>query len=266
MRNLSQADAALASAIDRLTRLRLGTTAEINAVQLLKAELNSARAALDETRSRITALEEENRSLRNSPEAAARAMLSRFGAMFEHALDAILIADDDGRYIAANPAACSLLGYSREELLQCTVADVTPESHRHLVPQAWREFIASGTMNGEYLVQRRSGETIAVEFRAVANVLPGEYLSILRDVSRLRHAQQNLHARQQEQRVQALNALYAVLDTLLAARLDAQADRGWRATFMAPRTEIIGAEIERAMGNVRAAIDSLEEPDPGALG
>jgi PAS domain S-box-containing protein len=47
-------------------------------------------------------------------------------ALFDTALDAILLADDRGRYVDANPAACTLLGYDREELLQRGVLDVTP--------------------------------------------------------------------------------------------------------------------------------------------
>ncbi|MEZ4637974.1 MAG: PAS domain S-box protein [Caldilineaceae bacterium] len=44
-------------------------------------------------------------------------------ALFESALDAILIADDEGRYIDANPAASELFGLSRESLIGRTVRD-----------------------------------------------------------------------------------------------------------------------------------------------
>ena len=37
---------------------------------------------------------------------------------------AILVADDEMRYVAANATACELLGYSREELLRLRVTDV----------------------------------------------------------------------------------------------------------------------------------------------
>ncbi|MDQ4072251.1 MAG: PAS domain-containing protein, partial [Actinomycetota bacterium] len=38
-------------------------------------------------------------------------------AAFEHALDAMLLADDGRRYIDANSAACSLLGLPYEEVV-----------------------------------------------------------------------------------------------------------------------------------------------------
>ena len=41
----------------------------------------------------------------------------RLGLVFEHVADAIFLAETDGRIIDANPAACRMLGYTREELL-----------------------------------------------------------------------------------------------------------------------------------------------------
>jgi PAS domain S-box-containing protein len=38
--------------------------------------------------------------------------------LLEHTADAIFVADLDGRIIDVNPAACSLLGYERQELLK----------------------------------------------------------------------------------------------------------------------------------------------------
>jgi PAS domain S-box-containing protein len=38
--------------------------------------------------------------------------------LLEHVADAVFVADVDGRIIDVNPAACSLLGYEREELVK----------------------------------------------------------------------------------------------------------------------------------------------------
>ena len=49
---------------------------------------------------------------------------SKYRALFEGAADAILVADEQGRYVDANPAAVALLGYDRDQLLSMAVGDV----------------------------------------------------------------------------------------------------------------------------------------------
>ena len=47
---------------------------------------------------------------RKEAEERVRLAETEFRAVFEGAMDAILVADDDGRYLAVNPAAGELLG------------------------------------------------------------------------------------------------------------------------------------------------------------
>jgi PAS domain-containing protein len=47
-----------------------------------------------------------------------------FGALFRGTRDAVLVADRTGRCIEANPAAESLLGFERDELLQLHLSDI----------------------------------------------------------------------------------------------------------------------------------------------
>jgi PAS domain S-box-containing protein len=128
------------------------------------------------------------RSLRHSVERhrvheALRDRERVFRAVFDEALDAMLIADDSGRYVDANPAACALVLMSREELLGRRVNDLVPAEHGPLVDQAWRDLLRSGKMTGEFLLRRVDGTPLTVDFRATANILPGRHLSVMRDVT-----------------------------------------------------------------------------------
>ncbi|WP_204150559.1 PAS domain S-box protein [Leptolyngbya sp. CCY15150] len=58
-------------------------------------------------------------------EAALQASESRFRAIFEQAAVGINQADRTGRLVEANQYFCTLLGYSRDELLALTVQDIT---------------------------------------------------------------------------------------------------------------------------------------------
>jgi PAS domain S-box-containing protein len=115
---------------------------------------------------------------------AARALEeseSRFRALFERSLDALVLADDEGRYVDVNPAACELYGLSREELLGKTAADFAPPEFDF--EAAWSAFLEQETARGEFELVRPDGDVRIAEFAARANVRPGEHLSILRDVT-----------------------------------------------------------------------------------
>lgn len=114
---------------------------------------------------------------------ALRESQMRMTMLFQHAQNAILLADDEARYVDANPAACHLTGLTREELLQKNVWDLTPEPEKESGLQLWREFLRAGQQAGEYTLRRKDGTLRIVEFRAVANILPGLHLSILQDVT-----------------------------------------------------------------------------------
>lgn len=103
-------------------------------------------------------------------------------AIFENALNAILLADDDSRYLDANPAACRMLGYGREELVGLTAsAIIVPGSMN--IDAAWVGFLQSGTSRGRVQLRRKDGAVIVAEFRAVAHMLPGVHLSVLADIT-----------------------------------------------------------------------------------
>ena len=69
---------------------------------------------------------------------------------FEVATDAMSVADDEARYVVANPQAEALIGYSREELLRLRVTDLTPRT----VPQQFPRTNLSGSVC--FLCQGRS--------------------------------------------------------------------------------------------------------------
>lgn len=113
-------------------------------------------------------------------------------AVFDHALDAMLIADSAGKLVDVNPAACVLLGLSREELLERGLEDIVPHDMRASASAAWKEFLATGAQRGDIRLVRADGTTREVEYSATANVLPGRHLSVLRDVERHKRAEDGL--------------------------------------------------------------------------
>jgi len=123
-------------------------------------------------------------------------------SIFEQAQDAILLANDDATYIDANPAACQLLGYSREELIGMTVWDLTPERYREVGQSAWEGFAERGEQTGHYVLLRKDGSEVIVEFIAMRDILPDVHLSLLRDITERLELEKTL--RESEARLRSL--------------------------------------------------------------
>ncbi len=135
-------------------------------------------------------------SVRRQAEENLRASQSRLQALFDNSHDAILLADDSGAYVDANPAACALLGYERRELLALSVADIFASSDRSWARQAWGEFLEHGVQNGECRLLRKDGAIVRADYSAIARIQPGIHLSILRDLTE-KHTLQAQLLRQQ---------------------------------------------------------------------
>ncbi len=122
-------------------------------------------------------------SERKRREEEAQEHEKRFRAIFENTLDAMLIADDQGCYIDANPAACELFNLTEEELLTRSVLDVSQPDQRAATQQSWQQFLKEGEQKGEFQVMRPDGQVRDLEYSAKANFVPGYHLSVLRDVT-----------------------------------------------------------------------------------
>ena len=76
---------------------------------------------------------------------AASAASGRFGAYLQAALDAVVVADASGCVVEFNPAAERIFGYSREEALGRTLAElIIPPSLRERHLRAFARFIETG--------------------------------------------------------------------------------------------------------------------------
>ena len=123
----------------------------------------------------------------------------RFQAVFESALDAIVIMDDDARFLEANPSACALFGLERKQLLTRRLPEFVPD--RALFEQNWQRSLRDGFVKGQGELMRADGSVRVVHFAATSSFQPGCHLSVLRDVTEARHSEQALSESEQRYRV-----------------------------------------------------------------
>ena len=110
--------------------------------------------------------------------------------MFSGVGDAILVTDERGNYLDANPAAEELLGYSRAELL-AHAAPAIVAGARSWESKEINQFPDRVAWRNDLELVRRDGEIIPVEALATQAMLPqGKiYVSAIRDMSRHRKAE-----------------------------------------------------------------------------
>ena len=135
--------------------------------------------------------------------------------------DAVLIADERGRYLDANRAAVELLGHSVEALRGMTIADIVVNGSEW----AEREFARlkrEERWTGELDMIHRDGTRIPVEATSsIVNLHEGTaYVAVLRDVRERRRTREALARQEEEHRLIIENAVdYAIFSMDLERRV-----------------------------------------------
>lgn len=211
----------------------------------------------------------ENVTSQRLAEEQSRTHEARYRAVFSGVGDAILVADEQGHYLDANPAAEALLGYSREELLTRSVPDLVARD------AAWSEteyarFLAAGTWRDELELVRKDGQIIPVEALATAADLPDGkiFLSAIRDMTRYRNAEsqlrQELEARERAEsaKVQLVDAMAHDLGgplTVIRGQGQLLRRRLVRGDLSPERLESALAAIDQAVERARLLISDLTD-------
>jgi PAS domain S-box-containing protein len=104
-------------------------------------------------------------------------------AVMDISLTALVLVDDERRYVSANEAAASLFGTPLADLLTRRVDDFVPPAWRPTFDQLWPVLLGSGRTEGQASIIRPDGRQVSVEYRAMLNFRPQRHLFALRDAA-----------------------------------------------------------------------------------
>lgn len=122
---------------------------------------------------------------RREAERARAESEAKYRMLVEHSSDAVLVFDEEGRFLEVNPRLCRLLGYGREELLGMNVLDLLPEEElaRQPVSVSYADLRAGKTVRRERRLLRKDGTQVRVE--VVGSMIgEGRMQSVVRELSR----------------------------------------------------------------------------------
>ena len=118
-----------------------------------------------------------------APEGRRGLAESELRALFERAVDAILVVGADDRIRDVNPAATELLGFSRDELIGKESATLIHPDDLAAQPARLQEILAGAVVSIERDLVRKDGSIVPVEVRA-NRLDDGCALVVARDISR----------------------------------------------------------------------------------
>jgi PAS domain S-box-containing protein len=116
----------------------------------------------------------------------------KFRNIFNNASDAIMIQGLDGSLLDVNEVACRRMGYTRDELLKLSTADLEVEEYQATVPQRIRDLREKGHSIFETVNRRKDGSLINQEINCNIINYGGRpaILGIARDITERRKAEE----------------------------------------------------------------------------
>jgi two-component system cell cycle sensor histidine kinase/response regulator CckA len=173
--------------------------------------------------------------------------------VIEHLTDAVYWIRRDGSLRYVNQAACTMLGYTREQLLAKTMFDVNPAMDPDRWNKVWQALREQGHRAFQSLHRTSQGATLTVDIAAHMLELDGEQFScaIARDMSSIRPIEEARHREHVfvESLIEMAPVIVLLLDgdgnilrfnhsteQLTGYRLEEVRGKNWLASFV-PETE-----------------------------
>jgi two-component system, OmpR family, sensor histidine kinase VicK len=120
-------------------------------------------------------------------------------SMFEQAVHAIVVIDDESHLVAVNSAACELFGFARQSLLGRPIAELTELGFDFA--QICVTALTNKSHSGELCIVRPDGGRRNTEYTLTLNIQPQRHLFILRDITERKNATED-ELRRQHQRAE----------------------------------------------------------------
>ncbi|HEY6402469.1 MAG TPA: PAS domain S-box protein, partial [Blastocatellia bacterium] len=167
-----------------------------------KAQKALSAAGQKEARASIDQPEPLQRNVDNVD--ALREGEARFRAIFENAAVGIARVGPDGRWLEVNQRLCDIVGYSREELMTKSFADITHPDDLDQDVKEVRRMLAGevDTYSMEKRYFRKGGSVVwvnlTVSMTRKTDGSPDYFISIVEDITARKQAEEKLHDQEEQ--------------------------------------------------------------------
>jgi PAS domain S-box-containing protein len=109
-----------------------------------------------------------------------------FSSIFQNVIDGVLIVDNEGICLDANPAASEILKCAYARIVGRSIGDFFSESR---ACEGWNSFLQQKRQRGRALLVGGDGRQLIVDFTTTSNYLPGRHVLIICDVTERANAE-----------------------------------------------------------------------------
>ncbi|HXX79117.1 MAG TPA: PAS domain S-box protein [Ktedonobacteraceae bacterium] len=190
----------------------------------------------------------------------------QYRSVFEATSDGLIIRDMDGYVVEANPAACSMHGYTYEEFIGLHRTDIIDPADHAMVAEYMKAIQAGRSFKGQAVDLRKDGTAFPVEVRGSTFTYLGKphTLSVLRDITERVEAERQLREKEEQYRA----VFEATTDGLVILDPDGyyvEANPAMSTLFGYTREELIGLHASALTANESQDLltESMEKINDG---
>jgi PAS domain S-box-containing protein len=183
-------------------------------------------------------------------EEARRESEARFRAVFENATVGLVLVSDEGYYLDANPAFCTLVGRPREAVVGQPSSSFIPPEMIAARDHIREELAQAGRWQGEFPLVRPDGVTVHAEWSVATYPMAGVRLAAAMDVTARRTAEA------------ALREFNATLEARVQART-AELERSNR--DLQSFAQVASHDLQEPLRKIQSFADLLQQDHAPAL-
>ena len=188
---------------------------------------------------------------RNLAELTLQEREAEFRSYVDNAPIGIFITDEQGRYLQVNPAASTITGYAREELLGMSIPDLLPRESVDFALRGFQAMRDEGRTSSEFPFRRKDGHIGWWSVDAV-RLTPTRFMGMVSDISNRKLAEEALQ--------DAHWRLESIIEATRAGTWEWNIQSGER-VYSAAWAEIIGYTPESLAPIRDWAWETLTHPD-----
>jgi PAS domain S-box-containing protein len=178
----------------------------------------------------------------------------KYRSMFESAADTLLLVSGDGTILDANPAACVMYGYTREEFIGRPIGTIVHPDQHELAENALRQAAEGVNFRRESLHVKKNGENLPVDLQLSPILHRGRpaVLLVARDITARKKAVEDLQ--QSEARYRNLSES---LEQTVKAKV-AELRQVESLAAIGRMVSVVAHEVRNPLQNINMGVDMLK--------